>query len=198
MMNHHSQKVTRDPSAGRAGSTILEAVVAVSVAIVGLTGILQLTARSFQANTVAVDRLIAARLAEEGVEIVRSYVDWMVSRNSYNSGENILWRDIPSHLPDGFYEVSWAQSDVPDSPHWSSEPSPSSRPSLRVDADTPAYGYDAGISTVFRRIVRVTWAPVNSLGESVSSSISSIVRWETRGNSQELIVEGVVYHWRGK
>ncbi len=65
----------RNPHNQRSGQMLLEALVAASVGVVGLLGVLSLLTQSIVVNRQTSERFIATYLAAEGIEVMRSIVD---------------------------------------------------------------------------------------------------------------------------
>src|SRR3989338_4320671 len=63
------------------GQLMLEAMVGLSVLVIGLSGVLTLASHSLSLNRVNGERLTANYLAMEGVEIVKNLVDGGTIRN---------------------------------------------------------------------------------------------------------------------
>ena len=57
------------------GQAMVEAMVALSVIIVGVLGVFTLTSRSLSLNKVDADKYVAVNLANEGVELVKNLLD---------------------------------------------------------------------------------------------------------------------------
>lgn len=57
------------------GQAMVEAMVAMSVIVVGLLGVFTLSSNSISLNRVAADRYVAVNLANEGVELVKNLID---------------------------------------------------------------------------------------------------------------------------
>src|SRR3990167_8160497 len=103
------------------GQVLVESIIAITIAVVGLLGIFSLLSRSLSLNRVVSDRFVAAYLAAEGVEIVKNLIDNnILAGNPWNEG-----------LSSGNYEAD------------------ASDPALRTDGNallkfdpaTGAYGY---------------------------------------------------------
>jgi hypothetical protein len=62
-------------SSGRRGQTIVEAMVAMSILLIGLMGVLTLLSRSLLLARTTADQAKATYLASEGIEIVKSLID---------------------------------------------------------------------------------------------------------------------------
>lgn len=168
----------------RQGNSIIEAVVAASLVIIGLVGIVQLVTRSFQANEVISDRFTAAHLAAEGVEIIRNRLEVYLAAS-------MPWSDLPTLLDSGNYEVA------ADTPLTIRRISGSESPNpLLFDQNTLLFNYDAPQpyeQTKFYRTVEIKWnTPCPS-----KVSIESIVRWTTRGTAASIDAADEMYSWRG-
>jgi len=151
---------------------MIEAIVALSIAVVGLLGILALISRSVSLNRVVADRYVAAYLATEGVEIVKNLVD-------RNSSAGRPWN---SEISSGEFEADYNDSALGIN---------SSRP-LQFDSGSGIYSYDLGEPTRFQRKIAVQ---LSADGESMK--INSIVDWTSRGGGDfELNVEEHFLNWR--
>ena len=56
---------------------MVEAMVAMSVIVIGLLGVFALSSNSISLNRVAADRYIAVNLANEGIELVKNLIEIM-------------------------------------------------------------------------------------------------------------------------
>lgn len=66
---------------------MIEVIVAIAVLGVGIAGVLALISRTISAGTAAGDRMIAANLAQEGIEVVRGLRDAnYIQGNAYDKG----------------------------------------------------------------------------------------------------------------
>ncbi|MDE1970105.1 MAG: hypothetical protein KGI50_00805 [Patescibacteria group bacterium] len=176
------------------GSLFLETVIALSIFMVGFGSVLALNARSLHSVSEVSNRLVAAELAQEGVEIVRNAVlTNVLNASSTNSTFN-------TNLPDGYYDV---YSDA-SGPHMSAGcPAHDCVPS-QLFLSSSGYSYDgAGKPTVFRRIVHITTPTTPSVNEL---QVNSLVTWDgtdpfspgacavSQGNC--LNVEDHLYNWQ--
>ena len=57
------------------GYILIEAIIAITIAVVGLLGIFSLLSRSLSLNRVVADRFVASYLVAESIEIVKNLVD---------------------------------------------------------------------------------------------------------------------------
>lgn len=162
---------------------MIEAMVAISVAVMGLFGVLQLLSNSIAINKTISQRHIASYLAMEGVEITKAIIDW-----NYDSGN--VWN---AGLNDGTYEFD-VEGGIPTDPgnyNISSDPNASSNTPLNFDSSTGVYSYGSGSPTTFIRSIGI---------ERISSSelkVKSTIDWTVRGNeAKELSIEAHFFDWR--
>lgn len=156
----------------RKGIALIEAVIAISIATVGVLALFTLLTRSLGLQRVVAERYIAANLAAEGVELIHNLVSTNFLRGAaWNAG-------IPASR--GEYEMDYNDG------------------ALGVRADRPLkydgtfYSYDAGAETPFYRVITVE--PIGSPIEEIA--VRSVVRWNTRGIQSSIDVEGRVFNWR--
>ncbi len=162
------------------GSILVEAMVGVSLVIVGILGMIGLVIRSLQANDVVVNRFVAANLGAEGVEIMKNFIDKEVANK-------VTWTNIQSELSLGPYGVA------PTLPNNMMDPAFSG---ATLCLEGGAYVYDnncsgnGGVQTVFRRSVAIT-APSPS-----STAVTATVSWTTRGSGNSLQISDIFWAWR--
>jgi hypothetical protein len=96
------KRLAKKTGSDRRGVSLLEAMVALLVLMVGIVGGMVLMISTTMAARISHDQLMAANLAREGVEIVRSIRDsnWLkIEAGELNSGVSYKWDD-------GLYEPS--------------------------------------------------------------------------------------------
>ena len=154
------------------GIALIEAVIAISIATVGLLALFTLLTRSLGLQRVVAERYIGANLAAEGVELIHNLV-------STNFLRGVAWNaGIPSSR--GEYEMDYNDGALV----------PRSDRPLKYDGTF--YSYDAGAETPFYRVITVE--PVGSPIEEIA--VRSIVRWNTRGIASSVDVESHIFNWR--
>ncbi|MBI3638521.1 hypothetical protein HY227_02150 [Candidatus Wolfebacteria bacterium] len=163
------------------GYFLIEAIVAISVIVVGILGTLGLISRSLSLNRVASDQFIASYLASEGVEVTKNILD----SNYINSvvGGDKAWN---SGFDSGCYNVNYnSQTMNPSSCDCKSSDV------LKLDDVTGIYGYSAGKDTRFCRIIKI-----ENLSEK-EIRVNSVVEWTTRGGgSFSVNLEDHFFDWR--
>lgn len=154
------------------GYVFIEAIIAITIAVVGLLGIFSLLSRSLSLNRVVADRFVGAYLAAEGIEIVKNMLD-----NNILAGRP--WND---GLSSGSYEADYADTAL----------RPDADTLLKADVGTGAYGYREPTPTSYRRSIKID---VSSDGELIT--VGSQVRWTSRGGGTFSIeLEEQLFHWR--
>ena len=131
------------------GFTLIEALVALVVLTLALGPALVLSSDITNASSVIQNNLIAANLAQEGVEVIRALRDtnWF-NRVAYNTG-----------LANGVYRVEWNSDSLI---------SLGSNPPLKVS--NGLYNYSAGQDAVFKRTITIT--QVSSVDLRVISDVT--------------------------
>ena len=154
------------------GYILIEAIIAITIAVVGLLGIFSLLSRSLSLNRVVADRFVASYLAAEGIEIVKNLVDNnILAGKPWNAG-----------LSSGSYEADYTDTGLV----------PASGRFIKVNTETGAYGYAEMTPTLIKRAITIR---NSSDGEEIT--IGSRVNWTTRGGGKFAInLEDHLFHWR--
>lgn len=170
-------EISRSSTAGQA---LVEAIVALSVLMIGYVAILGLLNNSLATSSLVSNQDIATYLASEGIEVVKNLVD-----ANLLSGELFDYNFVP-----GSYQVTFDQKLV--SP-------PDENPGLRIggpgdlsstplnfDSDSKSYTYASNINTAPTRFKRTIQIKKNNN----QMHVISIVQWETKnGGSAEVKLE---------
>lgn len=153
------------------GQMMVEAMIAITIAVVGLLGIFSLLSRSLSLNKVVSDQVVAANLASEGIELVKNLVDSnVIQRNPWNLGIN-----------SGIYEIDFIDSSL----------SSNQNRYLNFDSATGEYSYGAGQATRFQRKITIEQPTADEI------KTNSAVKWETRGGGNfEINLEDHFFNWR--
>jgi len=110
------------------GQVLVEAIVAITIATVGLLGIFSFISRSFSLNRVVADQYIGTYLAAEGIELTKNLID---------KGE------APTS---GIYEVDYKSTSL----------KPFSLEATLLNFDNGYYGYDiGGQQTRYTRVINI-------------------------------------------
>lgn len=168
------------------GFTLVEAIVAIAVISIGFVGSLVLLSRSSSLANSLKDRVVAAHLAEEGVEIVINIRDtnWL---------KGLGWRTgLPDTGPNfGAVDYDGTAVDMSDTSE--------SRKCLNWDGNfyrhavAPAYS----CNTSFKRQMKLATLNENIGGQIVSYlEVKSIVEWKEKGVTKSLTVISHLYDWK--
>ncbi len=153
----------------------MEVVVSVGITITGLVVVLSLMRYVTSAGRLSSDRFVAAGLAQEGVEIVRSFRDsnWLNSPQPWNDGLNSL----------GEFQVQYDSVSL----------QPYSGQPLKIDS-SGFYNYTSGQNSKFiRRVVITPNADVSEPG--LNFGVTSEVSWEAFGRIFTVVVDDILYNW---
>ncbi len=160
--------------------TIIEAMVAVLILSLGLIPVFNTLLLANNFSSAIKNNLIAANLAQEGVEVVRALRDqeWL----AYNCFGSVCGSSLV-----GTWIVQWNSN-------WalpSTLPQPvGANPPLNIDA-SGLYTYGSGTPTNFRRKVTVT-EPV----PGVQLQVVVEVTWPEKNSTQTITVESHLYNWK--
>lgn len=154
------------------GFSILEVIIALYIIIMGLASVLSLVSFSTQNASVGSSKLIAANLAQEGVEIVKNIRDLNYGTSSWD----VWYADVA----DGNYIAQFTDvslrpfADIP----------------LKYDSLNGFYHYDLGNDSVFKRKITLT-----KLSDDEVKVVSQ-VEWTERSRLHSFIVEDRLWNWR--
>src|SRR3989338_11208597 len=125
------------------GFTIIELVASLIVLIAILQTFLFISS-SVNSSSLLRDSLIAANLAQEGIEVVRNIRDrdWFLG-NSFQTS-----------LSDGFWLVQWDSLSLL---------ALNGNPPLKKNQATGVFSYDSGTDTLFRRTVNISTVSSNEV-----------------------------------
>ncbi|MEK9170544.1 MAG: hypothetical protein AAB674_02760 [Patescibacteria group bacterium] len=153
------------------GQMLVEAMIAITIAIVGLLGIFSLLSNSLSLNRVVGDQVIATNLASEGVELVKNLIDSnIIQRKPWNLG-----------VDPGEFEIDFSGNSL----------SPYQNRYLNFNPETGEYSYGSGQPAKFIRKVVIGQPSPDEI------KTNSIVKWETRGGGKfEINLEDHFFNWR--
>lgn len=142
----------------RKGQTLVETIVALSILMLSLMGLIGLLARSFALSNFVSDNYIATYLASEGIEVVKSLID-----HNFALGTSTPWN---AGFSSGNFDVEWSSVAL----------SPASNNKLLLNTATGLYSYQVGGTlTKFTRTIHIDLIDSNHL------KVNSIVQWGSSG-----------------
>ena len=158
------------------GTTLIEALVTVVIFSLGMIPSLTIVLLASSFSLAIQNNLIAANLAQEGVEIAQAIRD----ANKFNN------RVFDFGLAPGSYRVEWDSTALLEV---------SDNPALKIDSSSGLYSYDtAGTDTAFNRKITITKDP-SLPGCNCELKVKSEVTWPERGKIKTLIVESHLFDW---
>lgn len=161
----------------KSGSVLIEAMVGLSIITLSFGGIIALVSRGFQLNSDTLNKFIAANLAAEGIEIVKSSLDTAGGWDAIDNGMYVL-----------DYNCIGIIGESKCTPK--SKKAQDNRTDIVLNrAADGTYSYDSGDATSFKRSI-----VINTDGET--TEVYSIVRWSDRGVEKEVQISDVFKKWR--
>ncbi len=162
----------------RAGFTLVEAIVAIGVISVGFVGSLVLISKSSAQASILKDRVVAAHLAAEGLEVVHNIRDtnWL---------KGFPWRTGLDDTSNG--TVNYNSTGVTNSDNQC----------LNWDGSTYFHTYTITCSTSFRRHIELATKSETIAGNNVSYlEVKSIMEWKEKSLTHSLTVIDHLYDWK--
>ncbi len=156
----------------RRGYLLVESIIAIMIVTVGLLGIFSLLSRSLSLNRVVSDRVKAAYLGAEGIEIVKNLLDNnLIQERPWNAG-----------VGDGEYEIDYKSLTL----------SPKEDRFLSFNPSDGFYSYGDFQPTNFQREVTI-----DNSEDGQTMRVNSNVKWITRGGGKfEINLEDHFFNWR--
>ena len=166
------------------GFTLIEAIVAIGVISVGFVGALVLLSKSASQASLLKNRVIAAHLAEEGVEVIYNIRDtnWLKDMN---------WRTGLSDTAFALVDYNSTAIDI--------SANVASRDCLNYTAGF--YKHSAlvgGCNTTFKRHVELSTGPADpNLSGFQPLIVKSVVTWQEKGQTHSPVtVIDYLYDWK--
>ncbi len=148
---------------------LVESIIAVSIIVTGLLGVLRVLSYSLALNRDVGEKIIATYIAAEGVEAVKNIIDAnYVNSSSWNNGLN-----------DGDYEVSYDSGSL----------TPYSDNYLRIQNGIYSYAQE-GEQTLFKRKIHIDNISPNEI------RVVSTAAWPTKKGTVKIDLEDHFFNWR--
>ncbi len=191
------------------GYTLIETLVAFTLILIVITGPITLISRGLVGLSNAKNKLIAANLAQEAVEIARAIRENNILCDQLNEGAAIDWLQDPStpgvKITSTAREVDVNRTVVISCAPGGSITTPllnvSSGDTLRFDPTTGRYGYTGAQSTPFVRTVTIVSPPAildpdTNVPAADQADIIATVSWQERGVNRSITLRERLYNWR--
>ena len=190
------QKKKRIKKNKSSGFTIIEAMIAAVVISVGLIGVLTLCTVSMKLGRISLNRVIAANLAQEGIEVIRSI------RDNYWLNDDDPWSNLPFNVTAGcdkgivvwntlFNEWNWNEKS--ESYYLNSSP----QVGFYLDANSRYIQGSGSPQTNFYRIIEIyDNEDPDFSGDDIRRRVVSKVKWEEGNKFYEIQVEDWLYDWK--
>lgn len=171
------------------GFTLVEAIVAMGVIAVGFVGSLVLLSKSAAQASALKDRVVAAHLAEEGIEVIRNIRDtnWLSSSPDWLRGL-IEPPDVPvgtsvTGIVD-YNDIFLDSNNITDSKKC-------------LSWNGTFYFHDPSCNTPFKRQIVLTKKTDVISGTNVNYlEVKSVVEWTEKGFSKSITVIDHLYDWK--
>lgn len=203
--------VNRVAPSERMGFTLLETVVAFGIILAAVAGPVSLVINAFGTFGTSKNKLVAANLAEEGVELVRLIRDNNVLCDYVRKQINPAtpewrWNYRPDNaagegIADAEYSIA-ANSLAPLAAvncGTIQSPSLSAFTGQKLQLAGSFYGAGPGTETIFERKVKITFTPPDADSGAPTAdqvNIISTVIWSERTGTREVILKDRLYNWR--
>jgi len=202
----------------QSGASLVEMLIAISIVVVALLGILTLINRSLGLNRVTNEFYTGTYLAAEGIEIVKNMFDrsflQVTNDNATRGNQNFYgWTGTDSIAPGGRYEISEVDFDDITLTKKScillnNDPtedavrklilSCANLKFLNFDRSSGIYSYNSGgEQTKFKRVIIID-KPEEFKGATVNLDyrVTSVVGWESRGGKFVVQLQDHFLPWR--
>ena|SRR3989344_2224187 len=151
------------------GFTLIELVASLVVLIAILQTFLFISS-SVNSSSLLRDSLIAANLAQEGIEVVRNIRD----------RDSLMENSFGASLPDGSWRVQWNSASLL---------ALGGDPPLKKDPVSKFFNYDTGTDTIFRRTINIFTVSPNEI------RVISTVEWDVKSSSKSTSAESHLFNW---
>lgn len=177
------------------GMTLIETLVAVTILTVAIVAPMQLTISSLASANYARDQILAANLAQEAIESVRSKRDGNILTLALTANATCLADGLPMHILCGIpigqdFTIDTASNNT-------ITVCSGSCPYLKTDSAQTLYGYNASwtTETSYRRVVHVVYlnAPQSSVDE-IKITVT-VTQKPTAHQLPPMVISENMYRW---
>lgn len=181
MKKHQKNFFRQFLHSSRRGQFVVEAIVAISVLMAGLVGIVALLSQSLHFSKFISNNYIATYLAAEGVEIVKNSIDSNVlQRHAWDCGLGGGDREaVFNSVSSVFFGQCPGQALTPFTGR-----------TISYDATSNLYNFGGVAATGFVRRIRITRPSADEI------QVNSIVSWATGISQSSVNLEDHFFNWR--
>ena len=174
---------------GKSGQMLIEAMIALSVTMIGLLGIFNLLSQSLGLNKTLIDQYAATYLAAEGIETVKNIIDTGVLQK----------KPWGSSAPTGIYQILYKDQDLIGKGLAGANPETNCNAdyldtnATQISFDPPSgtYGYNFSQPTPYKRAICI-----RALENGNKLKVNSVVIWHSQNQPQSINLEDHFYNWR--
>lgn len=175
------------------GFTLLETLVALILLTAAIAGPFTLATSAIFDAKVSRQKLIALNLAQEGLEIIRSYRD-------NNVHANLSWA---TDLDAGTWQVDIVCSTPPtpctaaQAVNFTSCAGVECTDPLHYDTVLGVYSYASGVASPFTRTITINRTQVDTrVPQPDQMKVTSLVTWSDSGIKRSIQLEEILYNWQ--
>lgn len=189
------------------GFTLIEALVALALILGALVGPVTLVTMGLLNFSFAHNKLIAANLAQEGVELIRTIRDNNILCDEINGSDSWLWDHDPGEASNvrigNSRQIASPASIVSDTCGSGAIESPDlenySGQRIRYDSPSELYGYIGSEETIFARWIDISSPPsppTPGIPPLDQMDVISTVTWTERGRPHSIVLQERMYNWK--
>jgi prepilin-type N-terminal cleavage/methylation domain-containing protein len=185
------------------GFTLLETMVALTVILAAVVGPVSLITRGLLSFSISKNKVIAANLAQEGIELVRLVRENNIACDVLNGPAVWQWNRDPEG---GTIRRLKAGVDIGSFASVACGGATLRIPKLSASCSGPlsfgddgTYGYRSGPATSFRRCVDIRVPPDGrdaDIPAGDQMDVISTVTWQERGGERSMVLRERLYNWR--
>lgn len=204
-----SAKLNKTPHAS--GYTLLEVIISLSVLVVGIISILTLAVGSLSTTVSALDYLVAANLAREGVELVRNQRDtnWykgnsfdfgltndayftaVIDYNDIDASKNLVFAFVPNNIDSSACRLKRSAGGV-----YTRDTGANTDYYRLIYLNNVCQNLSADPIVPGNETVKENGADCSPLETKIGIDIVSKVKWTTKENPKTVELRDRVYNWR--
>lgn len=182
-----------------AGFTLVETLVAIAIFATSVTALISITARGINDNVFVKNKLIAAHLAEEGVELVRNMrdtsvlpengVDWTMFLNDVNDWVGHCYSASSGATDACYIDGAVGQLIVQECNVGGAD---GACPRLGFENSSSRYTYNTINDSIFTRTITIRPIVVGNTEEVI---VNSVVEWSQGSNQYKVSYQYNLFNW---